>query len=378
MIVKEETTNRVCILWPSLGTYSTFVRAHLKHLPAKTQILHGGNFPRFVGNNSAPLAKLTIFDRLYRKIAVSLFQVPTAGFLEKDLTRFLIKNQIDAVLAEMPQIAAAVLPSVRAAQKPLFVYFLGGSDVNVNPHLSGIHYAELFQYAAGIFAVSKNLERQLLELKAPRDKLFYNPCGVDLSLFQGGDPAKAPPVFMSVGRFVDVKGPHLTILAFQQVVEAIPDARLLMVGEGRLWEACKLLVRSLKLTKSVEFLGYQPHERVAELMSQVRAVVQHSIRTSYGGAEGTPCAILEAGASGLPVVATRHTGIADAVIHGTTGFLIEEGDIPAMARYMIQLGKEPGLAQGLGLAAREKIQTDFSMEKTIDCLWGQIRAHIDS
>jgi len=367
----------VSILWPSLGTYSTFMHAHLKHLPTKTQILHGGNFPRFYGDYE-PLESQNLFYRIYRKIAVSVFKVPSDTFQEKGLTRFLMKNGVDVVLAEMPQIAAAVLPSVRAAQKPLFVYFHGGSDVNVNPHLSGIPYAELFHYATGIFVVSRDLERQLLELKAPRHKLFYNPSGADISLFQGADPAKAPPVFLSVGRFVDVKAPHLTILAFKQVVGAIPEARLMMIGEGRLWEACKLLVKALKLTGSVEFLGFQPHERVAELMRSVRALVQHSIRTSYGTKEGTPCAVLEAGASGLPVIATKHSGIADVILDGKTGFLVEEGDIEGMAQHMMRLAREPELARRLGCAARERIKTEFSMEKSINRLWMQIKDHIKS
>ena len=367
----------ICILWPGRGTYGTFIHAHLKYLPAKTQILHGGNFPRFYGDNE-PLEPQNIFYRLYRKVSVSVFKIASATFQERGLTQFFIKNGVDVVLAEMPQIAAAVLPSVRAAQKPLFVYFHGGSDTNVNPYLSGINYTELFQYAAGIFVVSRDLEHQLLRMRAPRDKLFYNPCGVDITLFKGGDPGKAPLVFLSVGRFVDVKGPHLTILAFQRVMEAIPEARLLMMGEGRLWEACKLLVQGLKLTDSVEFLGYQSHERVAEIMTRVRAFVQHSIRTSYGGKEGTPCTILEAGASGLPVVATRHAGITDAVLHGETGFLVEEGDVEGMAQHMIQLAREPELARRLGCAARKRIESEFSMDKSINCLWMQMKHHMKS
>jgi glycosyltransferase involved in cell wall biosynthesis len=223
----------VSILWPSRGTYATFIHAHLKHLPVKTQILHGGNFPRFYGDYE-PLESHSLLYRLYRKIAVSVFNVPRDSFQKKGLTRFLIKNGVDVVLAEMPQIAAAVLPSVRAAQKPLFVYF-HGSDVFLHPDLVNIPFSELFQYATGIFVVSREQERQLLELGAPRHKLFYNPCGVDISLFQEGDPSKTPPIFLFVGRFVDKKAPHLSILAFKKVVEAIPEARLLMIGEGNLW-----------------------------------------------------------------------------------------------------------------------------------------------
>lgn len=368
----------ICIVCRNPYTYPvTFIRAHIKHLPGSIQVLHGGIFPRFYGEQET-LEPQHFLYRLYRKIAVSVCNVPSETFERQGLTRFLIKNGVDVVLAEMAEIGAAVLPSVRAAHKPLIVYFRG-NDPSSNPELAKISYPELFHYAAALFVVSRDLERQLLDLGAPKHKLFYNPSGVDISLFQGAKPAEAPPNFLSVGRFVDKKGPQLTILAFKRVTEVVPAARLLMIGEGNLWESCKLLVKSLKLTESVEFLGYQPHERVAEIMGkEVRAVVQHSIQTSYGGVEGTPCAVLEAGASGLPVVATRHAGIVDAVVHGTTGFLVEEGDIEGMAQHMIRLALEPDLARRLGSAARERIRAEFPMEKSINRLWMQIKAHIKS
>ena len=364
----------VSILWPSRGTYSTFVHAHLKHLPTKTQILYGGNFPRFYGD-CEPLESRNLFYRIFRKIAVSVFKVPSDTFQKRGLIRFLVKNEVDVVLAEMPQIAAAVLPSVRAAQKPLVVYFRG-NDPARDPELAKIPYSELFQYATAIFAVSRDLERQLLQLGAPPSKLFYNPSGVDVSIFRGGDPARTPPVFLCVGRFVDKKGPHLTLLAFKHVVDVLPDARLLMIGEGKLWESCKILAKALKVTGSVEFLGYQSHDQVAEIMGRVRAVVQHSVQTSYGAVEGTPCAIMEAGASGLPVVATKHAGIADVVIHGETGFLVEEGDIEGMARYMIRLASDPELAGRMGQASQKRIRSEFSLEKRINLLWLQIKDYV--
>jgi len=118
-----------------------------------------------------------------------VFNVPGETFEKKALTRFLIKNEADVVLAEMAEIGAAVLPSVRAAQKPLFVYFRG-NDPYCNPDIAKVPYPELFQYATGIFVVSKVLQRQLLELGVPKHKLFYNPSGVDISLFNRSDPAQ--------------------------------------------------------------------------------------------------------------------------------------------------------------------------------------------
>jgi glycosyltransferase involved in cell wall biosynthesis len=106
--------------------------------------------------------------------------------------------------------------------------------------------------------------------------------------------------------------------------------------------------------------------------------VQHSVRTSYGDSEGTPVAILEAGATGIPVVATRHAGIKDVVIEDKTGFLVDEGDIEGMAGCMLRLAKEPPLASGMGRAARERICREFSMEQSIRNLLKIIETAIQS
>jgi glycosyltransferase involved in cell wall biosynthesis len=104
-------------------------------------------------------------------------------------------------------------------------------------------------------------------------------------------------------------------------------------------------------------------------MRQARVFVQHSVVAADGNREGTPVAIIEAGASGLPVVATRHAGIPDVVVEGSTGFLVDERDVEGMARHMIRLAQDAELAGRLGRAARERVQVHFSTETSIRRLW---------
>jgi hypothetical protein len=94
----------------------------------------------------------------------------------------------------------------------------------------------------------------------------------------------------------------------------------------------------------VEFTGRLPHAEVAAALRGARALVQHSMATPEVKCEGTPVSVMEAGASGLPVVATRNGGIPDVVLDGRTGFLVEEGDVAAMAGRMIELARDPVLA----------------------------------
>lgn len=158
-------------------------------------------------------------------------------------------------------------------------------------------------------------------------------------------------------------------MAFREAVEAFPDARLTMIGDGILLEACQQLARALRIEQTVAFLGARPHREVAAAMQQARAFVQHSMRCSNGDSEGTSLGILEAGAAGLPVVTTRHAGIQEVVIHGETGFLVDEGDVDTMAQQMITLARDPSLAATMGRRAREYACAHFSMEKSIGTLW---------
>jgi colanic acid/amylovoran biosynthesis glycosyltransferase len=364
----------VCVITPDQDPHSTsFIQAHIERLPAQVRVLYGGRFPIFRDDGRPLLASPTLIDRLAQEVQRQLFGLKYNDFQNAALKKFLLESQIDVVLAEYGKTGVATMSACLEAKVPLVVHF-HGLDAYGHDILEEFKedYPKLFVNAAAIIAVSRDMERQLLSLGAPREKLFYNSCGVDISLFQGADPGIVPPKFLAVGRFVDKKAPYLTILAFKQVLENVPDARLIMVGDGQLLEACKQLARTLKIADSVEFLGEKKHAQVAVIMRQARAFVQHSIKTSYGDSEGTPVSILEAGASGLPVVSTRHAGIQDVVLDGKTGFLVDEGDVDGMAGCMIRLAKDPAMATMLGKAARERISAEFSMEKSIGKLWNII------
>ena len=368
----------VCIISPNKNAYSeTFIRAHIEWLPAKVRVLYGGWYPKWTDEDK-PLLSSNLTHRAVRYALRRLLRLPPNYFQTKALVRFLKANKVDAVLAEYGPTGVAVMDACQKAKIPLIVHF-HGFDASDQKTLKeyGEGYKRMFTIAAAIIAVSRDMEQKLLSLGAPREKLFYNPYGVDTSFFSGAKPALAPPVFVAVGRFVEKKAPHLTLLAFKKVVDTYPDARLIMIGDGDLLEACKQLARALKITNAVEFLGVRPPTEVAYTMRQARAFVQHSVTTSYGDSEGTPVAILEAGSAGLPVVSTRHAGIKDVVIHGETGFLVEEGDIDGMAEYMLWLARDPTLAARLGEKARERICSEFSMEKSVGNLWHIIETVIE-
>jgi glycosyltransferase involved in cell wall biosynthesis len=127
----------------------------------------------------------------------------------------------------------------------------------------------------------------------------------------------------------------------------------------------------------VTFAGPRPHEIVQQEMRHARCFVQHSIVAQSGDAEGMPLAIIEASATGLPVVSTRHAGIPDVVADQETGFLVDEGDVAGMSHYMVRMIRAPELAAQMGKAARERALAYFSKERSLTGLWNIIEGCIN-
>jgi glycosyltransferase involved in cell wall biosynthesis len=288
---------------------TTFIRPHVERLPARTVAVHG--YVPAIG--STPVLSGGVLPRLSRKLARLIRWRPwdeeiVAGYLRA------FDRRPAVVLAEFGPTAARLVEPCRRAQLPLVAHF-HGYDTSVravlDEHRDG--YARVFEQAAAIIAVSKAMRTVLIDLGAPPERVHYAPYGVDIDLFAAGDAAAAPPTALAVGRFVDKKAPHLTILAFAEAHRRNPAARLRMIGDGPLFGSCVDLVSSLGLDEAVAFLGQQPHHVIAAEMRAARCFVQHSVQAWNGDSEGTPNSILEAGASVLPVVATRHAGIPEVV-----------------------------------------------------------------
>jgi len=94
------------------------------------------------------------------------------------------------------------------------------------------------------------------------------------------------------------------------------------------------------VSEAVEFRGRRSRIEIATMLREARAFVIHSIRTSYGDMEGTCIAAVEASATGIPVIATRHSGLMDVVEDGVTGLLVNERDIDGMSENMIRVAED--------------------------------------
>jgi glycosyltransferase involved in cell wall biosynthesis len=204
----------------------------------------------------------------------------------------------------------------------------------------------------------------LAGIGCPEDKLHVSPCGFNRQRFI--PTSRLAQRIIAVGRLVEKKAPHLTIQAFGRIAARFPEARLDMIGGGPLADRCTTLISHCGLDGRVQMHGVQGPDFVAQLMGKASMFVQHSVTTIDGEAEGLPVAILEAMGSALPIVATRHSGIPEAVQDGITGLLVNEYDVGGMAAAISELLDDPDRAAAMGAAARGRALEFFTQEHTRD------------
>ncbi|MDI1317121.1 glycosyltransferase family 4 protein [Flavobacterium sp.] len=369
---------RICITRSSRNAYSeTFIRDQIEGFSklADVYTIYSGRLPEKQEDgkplNSGPF-------RLMHKIVKGI--VGRNNFFgDYGVKKYLKDNKIEVVLANYGMPAAHMVSVCKSLNIPLLVIF-HGHDATDKKLLKEYYnkYQKLFNYASFLLPVSEDLKSGLIAIGATPEKIKVIPCGVDITKFKPGINSPKSN-FIAVGRFTEKKGPLHTIGAFYKVLKLYPKTKLIMVGgKSSLFEKCENLVKKLNISDSVIFTGILNSDEIADLMRSSLAFVQHSITAPNGDTEGTPVGVLEASASGLPVVSTLHGGIKEAVLHGKTGFLVEEKDENGMAEFMIQLLENPEMAKDMGINGRNHIVENYYQENQIKKIYELAKEAIGS
>ncbi|MEW6182037.1 MAG: glycosyltransferase family 4 protein [Bacillota bacterium] len=175
------------------------------------------------------------------------------------------------------------------------------------------------------------------------------------------------PVAVMAAEFSRVKNHTQAVRAWRQVVAAMPDAVLLLAGDGERREAVERLTGSLGLLSNIQFLGFRPD--IERIMAVADAVLLTSKR------EGLPRVILEAMAAGKPVVATDVRGCRDLIADGGTGYLVGVGDAAGTARALLKLLSDKKLALRLGTKGRQQVQA-YGLERVRPKMAGVYRRYL--
>ena len=339
----------------------TFIQAHKNLIDAEVFYYYEGLLPRKLEGCEKPL------NPLHRKLFYKLVGLIVNDWSlneKKALRKSLKSNKIQVALAEYGNTATHCIDVLKSLNIPLITHF-HGYDASVRDIIAANdNYQEVFKYSSFVVVVSKVMYQKLMQLGCPEEKLVLNTYGPSPD-FEALNCSCETQNILAVGRFVNKKAPNYTILAFKEVLNEFPEARLLMAGEGDLLSACKDLAKQLQIQQNVSFLGVIDHDEFRKQIITARAFIQHSITAENGDMEGTPVAILEASLAGLPVISTFHAGIPDVIIHQETGLLVDEHDVNGMAKHLREILRDKSFAKQLGEAGKRNISENFSMKKHI-------------
>jgi glycosyltransferase involved in cell wall biosynthesis len=253
----------------------------------------------------------------------------------------------------------------------LIVLSVHGRDVRDPMHSSNLLRRLLLrvmlEQADAVVACSPELSREIAAF-APRarDRITVILNGVSTDLATRSIRERSPDEVSSGRRFIlnvatfeHKKSQDVLIEAFSMLAPEFADVDLIMAGRSTPWlEVLKSVVHARGLDDRVRFLCNVPHEEIAGLLSRA------SVFCLPSRAEGHPVALLEAGAFGLPVVATTVGGIPETVVHQTHGLLVPAEDAAALSEALSRLLTDRGLGETLGGSLQRRIAAEFTWERT--------------
>jgi len=243
------------------------------------------------------------------------------------------------------------------------VVSLHGYDVNQSddnlPWLYLRRRDLLKAHASRFICVSGFIRRQALARGFPADKLVVHYTGIDTDFFREDPDVPRRPIILFVGRLAPSKGCEYLIRAMVRVREVIPEAKLVVIGDGPLRKELKQ--QATTLLQNFEFLGVQPPAVVRDWMNRATVFSSPCIATS-GDEEGFGMAFTEAQAMGLPVVSCVSGGIPEAVAHEKTGFLVPERDWEALSVKLLLLLQNQSLWRRFSEAGRARARGLFDIK----------------
>jgi glycosyltransferase involved in cell wall biosynthesis len=230
-------------------------------------------------------------------------------------------------------------------------------------------YNYLFERVNLITTPSEYMKYELTSRGCNEEKIKIHRCGINLDKFNFAEKSenKSKITFLTVGRFVEKKGIEYSLQAFARICNYV-DAEYRIVGEGKLENVYRNIVKEYGIENKVIFTGPENKEEVAGEMKNADVFVLTSVTASDGDSEGLPVSLTEAHAAGLPVISTFHAGIPELVVDMETGLLTEEKDVEETAKNMLLLAQDKKLRQHFSAKARKRVKKEFDIEYLNDTL----------
>lgn len=368
----DEIKKPVVAIWRNmvLPISETFIAEQIKH----THRYDVACFGRRAANQDIfALEKLHIVNdgsRLAGKVESFRYTVTRQSPL---LWRRLREVEPSLIHAHFGVDGVYALPYKRELGIPLITTFHGYDATRsfrrhvTSGRIGGIQYAlrqrELREHGDIFLAVSGFIRDRLIARGFPQDRVVVHHIGVDLDRFAYREVphAERRARILTVGRLTEKKGTAYLIRAVARLARRHPDIELEIVGDGELRRSLEQLADTLNITQHVCFMGALPMHEVPRKLAAADVFVLPSVTAKDGDSEGLPISILEAAATGVPIVATTHSGISEAIIDGESGLLVSERDVEQLTDALDRMLTDRELVDRMVREGRRLMETRFCL-----------------
>lgn len=285
---------------------------------------------------------------------------------------FLNNRQYDLVHCQWGHfgLMAVTLRTAGIFRCPIVTSFRG-YDISAIVDKKHIDYTPLFASGDAFTPVCQSFSDRLRDAGCPSENIKVIRSPIDCSKLELQSRKHTPGQrfqLLSIGRLNPKKGFQFALRAARQLINAGFQLHYSIVGDGAYRRELEQLIARLRLSEHVTLRGWLPHKEALAALYQSHVYLQPSSRTAEGNMEGIPNALKEAMATGMPVIATRHSGIPELVKNGMSGFLVPEGDVTALANCLTQLLGNPESWPPIGKFARERVLETFDIRPVTESL----------
>src|ERR1700751_1030925 len=377
-------TGRCCMGKRVVASYcSSFLKSEMLHIYRQVKSLRGVD--TFVVTKEVQNAERFPFERIeiIPKRRTNLLVHGWLKFVERrppivyrgeyqTLDSLLERHGADLMHIYFGHTGVHLLPFIEQWDKPCVVSF-HGADVAQKPEIRDYpgKLRRLFNAVPLVFARSQSLVDRLIHLGCPPEKLRINRTGIPLNEFpfvEREPPPDGKWRVVQACRLIPKKGVATSLRAFAIFKKDNPGAEFVIAGKGPLQSELEMLAGGLGILRDVHFVGFLPQPKLLELYASSHLFLHPSEISPNQDQEGVPNSVLEAMATGLPVVATRHGGIPEAVDHGRTGFLVAEEDHVGLANAMQLMTRSPDFLMERGARAHSTVVERFEQDAKIEQL----------
>jgi len=315
-----------------------------------------------------PPVRGNIARHLYQKFIKGLPPLYYRGEMEP-LTELFGRRRADLMHIYFGHTGVHLRAFLKWWDRPAIVSF-HGADVMPREHQPKylVQMRELFTLVPLVLARSDSLAERLKAIGCPPEKIRLNRTGIplaDFPLVERQMPTDGAWHFIQTCRLIAKKGLRTALQAFAEFRKDFPKATYTIAGDGPMLEELRQLVAELGLQDAVSFPGFLDQTQLNALYARSHVFLHPSELTAKQDQEGIPNAMLEAMATGLPVAATLHGGIPEAVRDGVSGFLVPERDAPALAAALKRFVLSPDMLRQMGRQASQSVHEEFEQSRAI-------------